>query len=55
MDRLLGAARLEKDDFHPIAQTIYLGSNIASDDLKLLEVDEENLNFLLDGNRLASL
>ncbi len=51
VDRLLDAARLDKDDFYPNVQTIYLGSNITNDDLKLLEVDEENLNFLLEGNR----
>lgn len=53
-DKVLDAAKLDKNDYLPITQSIYLSKHIANDDLKLLEIDEENLNYLLEGNRYST-
>jgi hypothetical protein len=35
----------------PLVQNICFGSDIASDELKLMEVDKNMLEYLLEGNR----
>jgi hypothetical protein len=44
-------AKLNKNELYPIVQTVYLGKSLAADDLKLMEIDEDKLNYLLEGNR----
>jgi hypothetical protein len=39
------------NDLKPMVQDIYFGDTIVSDDLKLLEVDQSMLDYLLEGNR----
>jgi sister chromatid cohesion protein DCC1 len=46
-------AKLNKNELEPLIQHIYLGSSVlANEEYKLLEMDEEKLNYLLDGNSL---
>ena len=51
VDQLIEKAKLNKNELYPLVQSIYLGKNLAADDLKLMEIDEEKLNYLLEGNR----
>jgi len=51
IDQLVEKAKLNKNELYPIVQTVYLGKNLAADNLKLMEIDEEKLNYLLEGNR----
>jgi len=51
IDQLVDKAKLNKNELYPIVQTVYLGKNLAADNLKLMEIDEEKLNYLLEGNR----
>ena len=51
IDQLVEKAKLNKNELYPIVQTFYLGKNLAADNLKLMEIDEEKLNYLLEGNR----
>jgi hypothetical protein len=50
VDELIEKANINKNDLIPIIQNIYLGNTLAADDLKVLEVEDEMLNKLLDGD-----
>jgi len=52
IDELLMRAKLDKNEMLPLVQSVCFSNNIASDELKLLEVDNNMLDYLLDGNRL---
>lgn len=49
VDELIEKANINKNDLIPIVQNIYLGNTLAADDLKVLEVEENMLNKLLEG------
>ena len=51
VDELVEKAKLNKNELYPSVQNIYLGGSLANDEFKLLEVDEEKLKYLLEGNR----
>ena len=52
IDQLLTRAKLDPvNDLKPLVQDIYFGDSIASDDLKLFEVEQSMLDYLLEGNR----
>lgn len=53
IDQLLTRAKLDKNDMLPLVQNICFGSDIASDELKLMEVDKNMLEYLLEGNSLV--
>lgn len=48
---MLTKATIDKNEIKPLAQSIFLSKNITSDEYKLLELDEEKLNYLLEGKR----
>jgi hypothetical protein len=48
---LLEKAKINECDLIPIVQNIYLGPNLTSDEYKLLEIDEDKLEYLKQGNR----
>ncbi len=52
MDELLNRAKLNQDDLLPTVHGINLTSTISSDEYKLLELDQEKLKYLMEGNRL---
>jgi hypothetical protein len=52
VDELAEKAKLDKNELYPVVQSVFLGNNLAADDLKLMEIDEEKLNYLLEGNDL---
>ena len=52
-EKILDAAKLDKNDYLPTILSIYIGNDISNEDLKLLEVDEKTLGYLLNGNRLV--
>jgi len=49
----LEKSKLTKDDFLPTVQNIYLSGSIACEEYKLLELDQEKIDYLLEGNRLV--
>ncbi len=51
VDKLLFRAGIDTKDLKPLVQNIYFGESIVSDDLKLFEVDQNMLDYLLEGNR----
>ena len=51
IDKLLHRANIDTKDLKPLVQNIYFGETIVSDDLKLFEVDQAMLDYLLEGNR----
>jgi len=54
IDQLLTRAKLDPvNDLKPLVQDIYFGDSIASDDLKLFEVEQSMLDYLLEGNSLV--
>ena len=53
VDQLIDKAKLNKGELYPLVQSIYMGKNLAADDLKLMEIDEDKLNYLLEGNSLV--
>jgi len=53
IDTILEDAKLDKNDFAGAVQSIFMNKDMASDDLKLLEVDNDTLNYLLEGNSLV--
>lgn len=52
VNELLDKAKLNKNDLKPTVQNIYLGKSIASDEIKLIELDEAKIQYLIDGNSL---
>lgn len=54
IDELIEKAKLNKEELTPFIQHIYLGDSVtANDEYKLLELDEDKLDYLLDGNSLV--
>lgn len=54
LDELLDKAKLNKDELQPLVQHIYLSDSLtANEEYKLLELDEDGLNYLLEGNSLV--
>lgn len=54
LDELLDKAKLNKDELKPLVQHIYLSDSLtANEEYKLLELDEDGLNYLLEGNSLV--
>jgi len=53
IDKLLHRANIDTKDLKPLVQNIYFGETIVSDDLKLFEVDQAMLDYLLEGNSLV--
>ena len=51
IDQLLTRAKLDKNEMLPLVQNVTFGSDIASDEYKLLELDNNMLDYLLQGNR----
>jgi hypothetical protein len=51
VDDLIDKAKINKQDLMPVVQNIHLTSGISSDEYKLLELDQEKLAYLLEGNR----
>lgn len=54
LDELIDKAKLNKDDLEPLVQHIYLSDSLTeNEEYKLLEMDEDGLNYLLEGNSLV--
>lgn len=53
VDELVEKAKINREDLTPIVQNIYLTDSIASEEYKLLELDQAKLDYLLQGNRLV--
>lgn len=53
VEDMLTKATIDKNEIKPLAQSIFLSKNITSDEYKLLELDEDKLNYLLEGKRLV--
>ncbi|CAF0865449.1 unnamed protein product [Brachionus calyciflorus] len=54
IDELLDKAKLNKEELEPFVQHIYLGNSVTlNEEYKLLELDEEKLNYLIEGNSLV--
>ncbi len=51
VNELIEKAKLNKNELKPLVQNIYLAKSLAADDIKLLELDEEKLQYLLERNR----
>lgn len=47
---MLLRAKISTSELKSTAQSIYLSKNVASDEYKLMELDADKLNYLLDGN-----
>ena len=52
VDDLVDKAKLNKDDLMPLVQNVNLTNTIANDEYRLMELDQEKLNYLLEGNSL---
>lgn len=53
LDELIEKAKLNKDELEPLVQHIYLSDSLtANEEYKLLELDEDSLDYLLEGNSL---
>ncbi len=50
-EKILEVAKLQKADYLSTVTGVYIGNDINNEDMKLMEIDEQNLQYLLDGNR----